>query len=694
MGPRPSIRGGQRMQSAETAMKKLFLLLLTSYALCLIDGCGGSSTPPPSPSISITPTSAQALDVNQSLSVTATVTNGSANQGFDWTLACTGGSCGTITPHTASGAPAVFTAPSGAPTTSVAVTAKLTGSANSDELMVTISLPPTVTTSGAITAANLNTSYSLQLAANGGAGNLTWALGGGTSLPDTLILSPAGTITGTPTGATGTFEFKVHVSDSGNPPLTSPDVSLNVTVNALPLSVGLLPASAYVALNGSTRFVATTTNDPQNGNIDWTLTLNGVACTVAECGSISPATTASGAPTTYTAPASVPPANVTLTATTVDGAPPVNSAATIIVTAHGFVPTGSMATEREAHTATLLDFGSALTNGKVLVAGGVGNNKQPLASAELFDPSSGTFAPTKGSMATARADHTATLLTDGTVLVTGGIDQNGNSLASADLFDPSSGTFTPTKGNMGSPRAYHTATLLKDGTVLVIGGLNGTTGLVTAELFDPASGMFSPTKGNMAAARFYHTATSLVYGPALTSGKVLISGGGIAAAELFDPGTGTFTLTGSLEFARVHDSATLLNDGRVLVTGGGAPTSNPNQGSSATAELFSPADGLFTPTTTDMTTRRANHRTILLNDGTVLVTGGFLVDAIPLYHTPRFTYLASAELFSPASGSFTPTGEMAGPRAYHTTTMLKDGTVLVTGGDDGSGPLATAELYK
>jgi hypothetical protein len=297
-------------------------------------------------------------------------------------------------------------------------------------------------------------------------------------------------------------------------------------------------------------------------------------------------------------------------------------------------------------------------------------------------------------MKTKRAFHTATLLNDGKVLVTGGVDANGTYLRSAELFDPTSGTFTFTRGSMTTARAYQTATLLINGTVLVVGGLDGNAALATAELFDPANGgSFTPTKGTMAAGRLLHTATLLDHGPALTNGKVLVVGGGTATtatAELFDPGSGSFTATGSLEFDRRAHTATLLNDGGVLVTGGGGPTSNPNYGSSASAEVFDPK-GMFIPTTVDMATKRANHRAILLTDGTALVVGGFTVRAC----FPRnscITYLAAAELFG--SGVFNATGDMNTPRAYHTMTILKDGTVLVTGGYNGSGPLATAELYQ
>jgi Galactose oxidase, central domain/Kelch motif len=683
--------------------KKSLSLLAFLCGSCLLAGCGAGNPPPPPPiSVTLSPGSALALDVNQSAPITAIASNDPSNQGFDWALSCGPGNCGTITAHTASGAPATFTAPATAPSVSVTITAKLTGLANSNSVQVNVSPTPTIATTGAITAATMGSPYSLQLAATGGAGTLTWALGGGTSLPDTLALSPTGMITGTPSGAIGTFNFKVHVTDSGSPPLTSPDVSLNIEVGTPPISVALSPSSAYVLLNGSTKFVATLTNDQPNGNVDWTITQNGISCPVAACGSVSPMTTTSGAPTTYTAPASVPSANITLTATTVDGTPPASSSATVTVGTHSFVPTkGSMETGREAHTATLLDFGPALTNGKVLVTGGVSNNNQAVASAEVFDPSTGTFVQTKSSMATARAYHTATLLNDGRILVTGGFDQtsafqgsvSGNFLASAEIFDPTSETFTPTKGSMATARAYHTATLLKDGTVLVAGGADDTGALATAELFDPASGMFTPTKGTMTGWRLFHTATLL------TDGKVFIAGGGgLAAAvdaEIFDPSSGTFTPTKANDDAYPRaQTATLLNDGTVLVTGGEKPGFDRNHLSSttATSEIFDPKSGLFTPTAAEMAAQRTNHRAVLLNDGTVLVTGGYS-DRVH-YGSIFPLYLSLVELFDPGSGLFGPSADLTIPRAYHTATLLKDGTVLVTGGDSGKGPLATAELYQ
>src|SRR5215469_286382 len=340
---------------------------------------------------------------------------------------------------------------------------------------------------------------------------------------------------------------------------------------------------------------------------------------------------------------------------------------------HGFEATGSMETPRINHSATLL------SNGMVLVTGGnsiVGADTN--ATAELYDPNSGAFAPT-GSMQTARSNHTATLLsplptTGGKVLVTG-----GSTAKTAELFDPSSGTFKPT-GSMETARFYHTATLLKNGTVLVAGGADFATIYASSELFEPSSGTFTPT-GSMMTARYGHNATLLGNGMVLVAGGIPINGA-TESAELYDPAHGTFTPTGSMTGARFAHTATLLPSGKVLVTGGldgnGIPT--------ATAELFDPSTGKFTATGS-MKTTRAYHSATKLNDGTVLVTGG----------DTDLDYLATAEVFDPSSGTFSATDSMETPRLGHTSTLLRNGAVLVTGGSAnsiGEPALSSAELYR
>src|ERR1700733_860554 len=134
----------------------------------------------------------------------------------------------------------------------------------------------------------------------------------------------------------------------------------------------------------------------------------------------------------------------------------------------------NLTTPRSAHAATLLN------TGKVLVTGGVDENGQTLASAELYDPSSKTSTPT-ASMTMAREHHTSTLLQDGTVLIAGG-DQEGTALNTAEIYNPVTGKFTATS-QMRRPHTEFTATLLKNGDVLIVGG-------PVAELWDPKLAKF------------------------------------------------------------------------------------------------------------------------------------------------------------------------------------------------------------
>jgi hypothetical protein len=284
-----------------------------------------------------------------------------------------------------------------------------------------------------------------------------------------------------------------------------------------------------------------------------------------------------------------------------------------------------------------------------------------------------------GSLAAGRSGHTETLLRSGKVLVAGGFDGK-SSVASAEVYDPVSGSWTIT-GTLATTRYSHTATLLPDGKVLVAGGLNEDEFLTSAELYDPASGTWTAI-GRLARGRSSHTATML------PNGKVLVAGGfsdgllQVASAELWDPATGTWTSTGSLPEARVGHTATLLPNGKVLVAGGrgnGAFLT-----SLAGAELYDPASGSWT-TTGSLGVGRGGHTATLLPDGRVLVAGG---------DSSSSGILASAELYDPASGAWTATGSLASARVGHTATSLSDGQVLVAGGSDSSHvALATAELY-
>jgi deoxycytidylate deaminase len=171
-------------------------------------------------------------------------------------------------------------------------------------------------------------------------------------------------------------------------------------------------------------------------------------------------------------------------------------------------------------------------------------------------------------MDVARWEATATLLGDGRVLIVGGFNGNEH-LASAELYDPSTGAFSHT-GGMQMGRSGHTATLLEDGRVLAVGGDGDNGPLASAETYDPTIGSFQST-GSMSHDRHGHTATML------HDGRVMIVGGwannintyqDLTIIEIFDPATGIFRRAGSIGMARDFHTATLLPDGRVLIAGG------------------------------------------------------------------------------------------------------------------------------
>jgi len=244
--------------------------------------------------------------------------------------------------------------------------------------------------------------------------------------------------------------------------------------------------------------------------------------------------------------------------------------------------------------------------------------------------------------------------------------------------------FSPT-GSMTTERVLHTATLLEDGKVLVAGGVNNTDFPTTGELYDPATTKFTQTTGNLATIRVSPIATLL------KSGKVLLVGGksgpgvALATAEVYDPATETFAATaGNMSDGRAYGTATLLNDGTVLVTGGLDPAGDGAGAPVATAEIYDPATDSFT-LTGSMTTGRFFHTATLLESGMVLITGG-LNSGQPL---------ATAEIYDPVAKKFSSTGTMTMARMGHTATLLGGGKVLLAGGAGrfGGNSTATAEVY-
>lgn len=237
--------------------------------------------------------------------------------------------------------------------------------------------------------------------------------------------------------------------------------------------------------------------------------------------------------------------------------------------------------------------------------------------------------------------------------------------------------FLPT-GSLVTARMVRAATRLADGKVLAVGGFSGSSYLASSELYDPATATWSAT-GSMGTTRSDHTLTRLADGRVLVTGGV--NGTLLGSCEIYDPATGTWAATGSLITARYYHNATLLADGRVLVTGG-ISSSDLAASGLVSSEVFDPATGLWTATG-DMGTGTAFHSAVLLPDEKVLVAGGVLQPFQAGGNQSR------AELYDPATGTWAATGAMGTARQRHSASLLANGTVLAAGGN----LLSSAETY-
>jgi hypothetical protein len=337
-----------------------------------------------------------------------------------------------------------------------------------------------------------------------------------------------------------------------------------------------------------------------------------------------------------------------------------------------------MTAAQTGHTATLLP------DGRVLIVGG----DLSMGTAELYDPSTGSFTAT-GGLLMARTGFNATLLANGKVLITGGVagqTQYGYVIGDPEVYDPSTGVFTAVGAYSGSLASLginvfgfgSTSTRLPNGTVLFASE-------PTAQVYGPVSGVFR-LSGAMSITNPFGTSFSPDYivdrtANLLLSGKVLAAGGEqedtgrFNDAQLYDPATGAFIPTGSMAKARSAQTATVLPDGSVLVAGGESQTCSSSDtsegcfysGTDSSTELYDPVKGVFTDAG-NMTAPREFQTATLLNSGDVLLAGGAASENAGNGAT------ASAELYHPLSPSSPPalfslTGDGRGQGAiWHATT--------------------------
>jgi uncharacterized protein YjbI with pentapeptide repeats len=287
------------------------------------------------------------------------------------------------------------------------------------------------------------------------------------------------------------------------------------------------------------------------------------------------------------------------------------------------------------------------------------------------------------SMLRERAFHSATLLPSGKVLIVGGTALPTSATVGAEVYDPVTKTFSATATNLPNRDARNTATLLGTGKVLIVGGTQ-----TTAALYDPATNAF--TSGGTSGTINNHTATLLTSGP--NSGKVLITGGKGATGNpvnttlLYDPATNSFSAGPTMNDAREFHTATVLpsgpNAGKIVIAGGRKSVSGVLT-ALATAELYDPATNSFTAIPGAMTGARFGHTASVFN-GKVLLAGGV-----------GPSDLSSAELYDPSAASapyFTPTGSLGTART-NAVAFPFNGGIMIAGGSNGNTVLSSVEVY-
>ena len=305
-----------------------------------------------------------------------------------------------------------------------------------------------------------------------------------------------------------------------------------------------------------------------------------------------------------------------------------------------------------------------LPDGRVLIVGGAA----ALRTAEIYNPTSNSWTTT-GSLNIGRQGHAAVLLSNGKVLVSGGTSSAGQTITAAETYDPSTGSWTLVT-SMNTDRADFPMSLLTSGKVLVAGGYQSRGATVptnAAEVYDPVGNRW--TSIAMPAYRANEPATLLA------NGQILVTGGDdgyseYATVEVFDPPSASWLTGTPMQIARSFHGAVRLNNGNVLVAGG----FNQSLGALDIAELYNPAARAWSYAAS-MITARSEPTVSLMPNGRVLVTGGSLT-----------------EVYDPVANAWASAGPLSQSRTDHTATALKTNQVLVVGGFD-NGDLASAELY-
>ena len=324
---------------------------------------------------------------------------------------------------------------------------------------------------------------------------------------------------------------------------------------------------------------------------------------------------------------------------------------------------------------------AVLQDGRVLIAGGtrVPDNASPtladgtandaLTTAEIYTRSTEIVTPVTGSMSGARWHDSAVTLMNGKVLVVGAACSTSPcpDAQAADLFDPTTNTFVPSKSKLSIERTYTRAAMMPDGRVLI-----ASANQPTLEIYDPEADTFSPVPHTVV-----HTFGFMVR---LRDGRILFGGGdggtmpAVTAAEIFDPDTNSITAAGALQQGRSMLTAHTLPDGRAIVIGGASFSAGGIHVPIDSIETFDPKTSQWTTAPYKLSVGRTWHASALVRDGTVLVMGGYTIDA------KCDSLVASVDQVDPVSGKSIVFDALPNPNTEWTAVTLLDGSVLGVGG--------------
>jgi hypothetical protein len=331
-----------------------------------------------------------------------------------------------------------------------------------------------------------------------------------------------------------------------------------------------------------------------------------------------------------------------------------------------FEPVADMTVPASQHRDALLP------NGTVLITGGQ-SGEGGIVDAQIYDPATKAFT-SAGKMTEPRFVHAMNLLDDGRVLITAGFSKSGQFLQSSEFYDGEKFIKGP---DLVENRDNQRTINLKNGKIFIEGGDSEKLGYIAStEIFNPKDGTYT-------AGPVLPTGRAMDAITPLKDGKVLMTGGMkivdfkqvfLSETVIYDPKSNSAKLGPKLNTARKQHRASALKDGSILVTGG-----MNDKGALRSAELYK--NGKFKKLP-DMSAPRLEHCSAQLPDGRVLIAGGYA----------NGNYTNTTEIYNPSSKKFTPGPAMIEARGFQTCTVLKDGSVLVAGGNSPSGAIKSAEI--